>query len=368
MPLAPSAQELTNIPTIPFVPNPALFDASTQRNHHTPFPSIADPGDGMSTPTQNLPQAGILSGIWLTYTGTLTVAPGGGSATTKSNWPYGLLSTLDFSANFQSNIVHATGPDLHVHRFVSNPALPATGIDRFPGTIGGGNTLTAGPTTISLTWFVPIAADQSTLAGAIYAQSASNLLTLQLRRAALADLITYAGGATATLTGGNFTVATDFFDIPRDPASGAVVTPDLRRIHSLNYFDLPFTATGQLKIPLIPVNGNLLRLFVRLTSPSGDFSPIPANASGWTSLDVHYGANKNPQRWDLNSLVQRNAGHYGGLVPYNYVVLDLMRENPVRDAIVMTGVTDLAILVNINTGTSVPANSAVHVVQETLYS
>lgn len=367
MPIAPDSQVLTNVPSIPFIPNPPQFDASTQRNHHVQIPQLADPGDGLSTPTVNIAQAGIVSGIWVHFTGTLTTTLGGGTATTKDAWPYGLLSTIDFSANFQSNIVHATGLDLFIHRFISNPSLPTTGIDAMGAGLGKGKTIAGGATPIHLSWFLPVAADKATLIGSIYAQSAQNLLTLQLRRAPLADLITFAGGATAALAG-NFSVAVDFFDIPRDPQSGAVVTPDLRRVHGLNYFDMPVGATGLIKVPLIPVNGNLMRLFLSLRSPSGSFSPLPSAGSGWTQVDLHYGANRNPQAWDLASLVARNAENYGGVVPYDYVVLDFMRENPVRDAVLMNGVTDLAVNLAIASGTAIPANTVAHVVQETLYS
>jgi hypothetical protein len=368
MPLAVAAQELTNVPSIPFVPNPPQFDATTQRNHHVQIPQLADPGDGLQTPTQNIAQAGIVSGIWINYTATLTVSLGGGTATTSQRWPYGLLRTLDFSANFQNNIIHATGRDLHVHRFCTNPALPSSGVDKYVGAIGGGDVLTGGATSVSLTWYVPITADKTTLIGAIYAQSAQNLLTLQLARETVANLVTLTGAATATLTNANFAVAVDFFDIPRDPQTGAVVTPDLRRVHGLNYFDIPFANTGDIKAPLIPVNGNLLRLFLSLQSPAADFSPRPSDASGWTQVDLHYGANRNPQQWDLNSLLSRCAEQYGGVPPYKYVVIDFMRENPVRDAVVMNGITDLATIFKVATGTTIPANSNVHVVQETLYS
>jgi len=106
----------------------------------------------------------------------------------------------------------------------------------------------------------------------------------------------------------------------------------------------------------------------RITSPTGDFNPDPDANSGWTKLTLHYGSNKNPQEWDLASLINRNVDHYGAQPPYNYVILDFLRENPVRDAVVLDGLTDLAVLVDIASGTSIPANTMIHIVQETLYN
>lgn len=364
MPVATDSQVLTNVPTIPFVPNPAQFDASSQRNHHVQVPNLPDPGDGAATAPINIAQAGIISGIWIHYTGTLTVA--GGSVTAKAGWPHNLLSAVDFSANFQSDVIHATGLDLHLHRWVSNPMMPWGGLDR---QIGSLPVWTAGARTIRASWFVPLAADKASLIGAIYAQSASNVLTLQLRRALLTDVTNgIGGGVTATLTG-SFSIAVDFFDIPRDPQTGAVVTPDLRRLHGLNFFDSPVVAAGRgIKVPMVPINGNLLRLFVRLQSPSGSFSPLPGLGSGFEAITLHYGGNHNPQQWDVASLVNRNIDHYGDIPPDDFVILDFLRENPVRDAVLMNGVTDLALLVDITPGTTIPAGTTLHVVQETLYS
>jgi hypothetical protein len=378
VPLAPSGQVLTNIPSIPFVPNPAAFDANTQRNHHLVLPNITDPGDNGTTPGLQLPQAGIIAGFWIFFTGTLTVTLGAGSATSKGTWPYGWIKNLDFFANFQNSILHMTGQDLHAHRFITNPAMNTnTGVDSFgAGTVGGtaaaggGDVITGGAKAVDLAWYVPVTADLASLIGAIYAQSAQNLIQAQITRAPVSDLITLAGGATAVWSNESFSLALDTYDIPRDPQTGAVLTPDISRIHGINYLDTPITQAGTgIKVPLVPMNGNLLRVMLRIQSADGtSFSPRQPDNSGWTGVTLHYGGNKNPQQWDLRSLVNKNAQQYGGRVPYNYVVLDFMRENPVRDSVVMPGLTDLALLIDIAAGTTIPAGTVAHVVQETLYS
>jgi hypothetical protein len=368
-----SGAEVTrNVPTVPFTPNPALFDQMTSRNHHVPL-QVADPGDNASTAALPLPPANILAWITITFDGEITTVHGTGTITTGYDWPYGLLSRFGLSANFQNDIITCRGDQLHVHRFATNPSF-VDGQDVFPGTVGGGDVLTDGTYSLHLTWQVPVVMDKTSLIGALYLQSAQNVATVQLTRKALlsttagAALLVGTNNAAATMHAGTFTIALDSYDVPRDPESGAVITPDLSRLHGLNQFPFPLTNTGDSNVPLVKVNGQLVRLFVQVKdSLNSVLDPKASAASGWNQLRLEYGGNKSPQAWDLASLVAKNNEQYGAPLPYGYVCIDNVRENPVRDSVLFQGVTDLRAVVNLDAAVSLGANAEVNVLEETLY-
>lgn len=360
-----------NLPTEKYTIAPDVFNGMTQRNHHRPL-VFADPGDNNVSPIQTLPPAGIIGWLTLTFDANMTVALGGGTATTGWMWPYGLVSVFDLSANFQNSLIHLTGTDLHVMRFLSNPSY-VDGQDVFPGTVGGGNALSSATSQIHLTWQIPVVMDKVSLVGALYAQSQANQLGVTVQRLKLTDatagnaLITTTGAATASFANATFQVALDSWDIPRHPEMGIVI-PDLSRLHGLNIFDQGITTTGDTNVNLIKVNGQLTRLLVQARNGNNTpLDPKASAASGFNTLSLAYGGNKLPQVWDMASLVARNNEQYGAPLPYKYVALDMVRENPQRDAVFLQGVTDLRAIVNLASSVVLGANSNVHVVEETLF-
>lgn len=370
MTVGTGADAVRNLPPVTFTPNPALFDQMTQRNHYqiTPF---AAPGDN-NTYTALIPPSGVLSWITVTFDGTLTVALPTGTATTAWMWPYGLVDKLAFTANQLNDLIVATGVDLHVLRFLSNPAY-IDAQDVFPGTVGGGNALTAAAHPVHLTWQVPVVMDKTSLVGAIYAQSQQNSLTLNVTQKPVSSttagnaLVTLTGTATAALTG-SFKISIDMWDIPQHPEYG-VVTPDLSRLHGVNYFDAALTNTGDTPVYLTKTAGQLMRLLVQVRNGANSvLNPRATANSGFSQVRLAYGGNKEPQNWPVADLVAKNNEQYGGVLPYSYVALDFARENPVRDAVMLQGVTDLRSIINIATGTTINANSVIHALSETLFA
>jgi hypothetical protein len=362
MAVGTGAETLQNIPASPFVTDPAAFFQMTEKQVITPK-SFATPGSGLFRQEQLL-QAGIVSKLRITFIGTLTVATA--SVVTSDQWPYNLLKSFRLSANGQNDLFSCDGIDLHVRRFIQYPAYVES-VDTFPGTVGGGDTVTVNTYTLALTWEVPIAMDDLTLVGSIYAQSSATNLTVRVDQALNSDLFS-TNPANATIAG-TWYVEETFFRIPFDSQAQQVL-PDLTRLHGFNAVEVPFTNTGEVRAPLIRSEGQLARLFLSVRRGANNRLSAAPNASAANKLDqmrVEYGGNQRPFVFNpASTLLALNNQHYGRTAPYDRLILDTVKENPPRDAILMQGVTELAAVPTVNSGVTVTAG-VVRLLQETLY-
>lgn len=362
MPVGVGAETLQTIPAQPFTIDPGAFFQMTSKTVLTPR-TIPAPGAGQPASAQLL-QSGIVSKLQVKFEGTLTVATA--AVTSGDQWPYNLLKGFLLSANGQNNLFDCDGLDLHVLRYARYPSYTER-TDVFPGTVGGGDTIGTGTYTLSLTWEVPIAIDDVTLIGSLYAQSSATNLTVRLSQALNTDLFS-ANPANATLAGSFFLQET-LFQIPTD-AEGKIVIPDLTRLHGFNAVDLPVNTTGENRAPLIRSAGQLSRLFVSVRASATNRLSGMANAASTKKLEalrVEYGGNQRPYTFDpASQLLSLNNQHYGATLPYDRLALDLVKENPARDTILMQGVTELTSVVRIGTGVTLTAGS-VRQVQETLF-
>jgi hypothetical protein len=377
MPSGVGATTLVNDPRaqgVAFAPDPAAFFELTEKNEYTPF-SFPAPGSG-STVMRQLPQAGVLSKIWVLFVGTLTTVDGTGAVTTTSTWPYGLLDRLSLSANAQNDLHTYSGLDAHVMRAVRNPGfVPNDTVDVVPDGIGAGVAITAGESDLVLGWEMPVAIDDVSLIGALYAQSPSMNLQLNLRQAVTADLLALTGTATAVIAG-TFYVQVTSFDIPITTGEAPrLITPDLSRLHGLQAHAVPFSNTGEVRAPLIRVNGQLDRLLVSVSqaNPAGvatdQFLSATADAVGLDAIRIEYGAAEKPLDYSpAHFLAWKNLDHYADALPASYLAFDFLAENPPRDVILMTGVTDLVVVPTINAAVTVAAGASVRAVQETLFA
>lgn len=362
MPVGVGAETLQNIPVSPYVTDPATFFQMTSKNILTPR-SPANPGPGQSTTVQLL-QSGVVSKLQITFVGTLTVATA--AVTTSNKWPYGLLDGFLLSANGQNNLWDCDGLDLQALRYVRYPSYTER-VDVFPDVVGGGGSVGTGDYTVYLTWEVPIAMDDVSLVGSLYAQSSATNLTVKLTQALNTDLFS-ANPANATLTG-TFYVQETLFLIPVD-GQGNIVIPDLSRLHGFNAVDFPITNTGEARVPLIRSAGQLGRLFISGEAAANNrLSALPnaASTKKLEALRIEYGGNQRPFTWDpASQLLALNNQHYGAPAPYDRLVMDLLKENPPRDIILMQGVTELAAVPRIGAGVTL-TGASVRLVQETLF-
>lgn len=362
MPVGNGANTLQMIPSEPFVTDPGAFFQMTEKNVAA-IKTLAAPAPGGFVPAE-LPKNGIVSKLTIQFKGTLTVSTA--AVTTSNEWPYKVLGGFNLSANGQNDLFNCDGVDLHTLKYIKYPAYEDT-TDVFPGTVGGGDSVAVGSYQLNLTWEVPIAMDDTSLVGALYAQSSSTSLALRIALANLADLFS-ANPANADISG-NFTIHETWFEIPYD-AQGRIVTPDLSRLHGFNAVNSPIVNVGETRLPLIRSAGQLSRLiFAAYGSTTNRLSPA-ANAASTKKLEalrLEYGGNQRPYVFDpIEAQLALNNQHYGATPPYDRLVLDLVRENPVRDIVLMQGVTELAVVPRIGTGVTLSGGWG-RVVQETLF-
>lgn len=362
MPVGVGAETLQNIPVQPYVQDPASFFQMTSKNILTPRAPAA-PGAGQSTSVQLL-QSGVVSKLQITFVGTVVV--GGGAATTSDQWPYNLLKAFVLSANGQNNLWQCDGIDLAVLRYIRYPSFVER-TDVFPDVVGGGGSVANGTYTLYLTWEVPIAMDDVSLVGSLYAQSSATNLTVTLTQANNSDLFSTIPGTIAVA--GTFYVQETLFQIPVD-AQGKIIIPDLSRLHGFNAVDFPFTNVGEVRVPLIRSAGQLGRLLISARGSATNRLSAAANAASSKKLEalrIEYGGNQRPFVWDpATQLLALNNQWYGATAPYDRLVVDLLKENPPRDIILMQGVTELAAVPRVGSGVT-PSGATVRLVQETLF-
>jgi hypothetical protein len=366
MPLGTGSETLNTLPQQGFVTDPAAFFQLTKKRVYNPL-SFAAPGPGAAR-TLQLPQAGIVSKLLVTFVGSVTVANGTGTTTTTNEWPHNVLKAYKLNINGQNELHNLSGIDLAVLRYVRYPAYGDV-VDQFPGNVGGGDALTNGEQDVHLTWEVPIAIDDVSLIGSLFLQSAASNVSATFQQAANDDLFTLTGDATVSIDG-TFYVEMTTFEVPTT-AEGNIVVPDLSRLHGINVVPVPFTNIGENRVALVRSSGQLTRLLVSAeNAPNQRLSAKPgtAAASRLDALSLEYGARHRPFSFEpASSLLAINNHHYGGLTPYDRLVLDQVKENPTRDAINMQGLTELAVVVDVNSAVAI-TNGRIRVVQETLFS
>lgn len=356
------AETSTNIPAVPFVIDPGGFAALTSKNVVTPR-TVNHPEPGGFFNVQ-LPPDGILSKLLIHFRGTITVATA--AATSGPRFPYGLLGNFQLGVNGQNDLWYCDGLDLHGLRFTRYPSYDEA-VDQYPGSVGGGDSIAVGTYDVHLTWEVPIAMDDTSLIGSLYAQSAATSIQARLATALNAQLFS-ANPGNVTIDG-QWSVSTTWFDIPVGE-DGRLIIPDLSVLHGFNAVDYPFASTGEARVELVRNAGQLSRLFVAVQSSDANrLSALPAAAATKeiTDLRLEYGGNRRPYVFNpASTLLAINNQHYGAPVPYDRLVLDFVKENPARDRVLLQGVTEFSVVPTVGAGVTV-TNGKVRVVQETLY-
>lgn len=308
-----------------------------------------------TTDTYQLLQVGIISGLMLKASGTLTVAVGTGTVATTARWPYDLFKSIRVSANGQSNLINCSGWDLKARDIMSLGDLTDRGVVKgiggaHPGTQVNQGTLSTnseswgvgqatttipnGSYAVELQVFVPIAHDQRNLVGAIFAQTSSTELALNIDWASSADLFVLTGTATATLT---LTVQVEVISYTIPQANQGIIVPDLSVFHSLikSRFPNPGTGVNEVKLAGQGVGRQLMRLYWRLFNGNGQASaPLPVNATNMGQVGIRFGGNDTPELIpDGKQLAHWNERLFSAdLASFQgYAVLDFCSEFALRD-------------------------------------
>lgn len=344
-----------------YVIDPVTFAKETSRNRKQyPAQSVAG---YQGSAGQKVDATGVVGRIRLIVKCTLTA--GATAPTATSQWPWNLIKTIVVAANGINNLISCDGLDLRALQRTRNPYF----IDReasfaLPAANGNSN--------VTLIYEVPLAFDDESLMGAVFAQTQDTSLNWTVTAAASSDLFS---ANAPTLS--NFTVqaVVEFYSIPYIDQSGqrVAVIPDLRRMHGF-YAQTALLQTTSYS-PLMRVNGVLCRIFQR-----GDNAAGAAGDVDWSSLctdhQFNYGSNVTP--YDVPGITARmeNEQDYGdALLPTSdaltgsvkYLCDDLVRDNALRDVIHLLGVTQPQ-MINIFSGLT-PSNgnnSVVRTAQEHL--
>jgi hypothetical protein len=385
--LTPSAP-LQGVTMPNLVINPDVFYAATRRLRFQMAPLKAIAGMGSSDPVQ-LRQTGIVAGLEVRVTGTITF---GGTITGTSmlyEWPLNLIQNLRLSANGQSNLMDCRGLTLRAFEFVSNPKLDDTGLTATFGATAvtsgslklpcddwgtsGVNTLNPGATvaaigtyTVDLTFIVPVAADAVSLIGAIFAQSQATNLTVSPTWATQAQICTLGGSATFAQAL-QWQVTGRAYSIPN--VGGQFVVPDLSQFHQITENRTSGIGQGGTSI-LLPGSGAGRRLLRVLWNAYSGATPVPLalTAANYNQVNWAYGGSDIPEAYpngtQLRADIIRVAGaDLGG--NWGLGLWDFASQFALRDSVDEGATSDLRYefqLVN------APTSGYVQTAQETLFA
>jgi hypothetical protein len=364
--------------------NPKAFFAGTRRQWVLQKTLGAWQGFGNTDVVDTL-RSGILSGYNVKVSGSLVVAIGSGTVATTYRWPYYLLRNARFQANGQSNLVAADGWMLRLREFMSDPEVNDRGVvegiggaspgtQRTQGTLafnseswGVGSGVTAIPSgtyDVELTFWVPVAYERKMLTGAVFCQTLSTTLELDLDWANLTDLFTLTGNAAVTFNP-TVTVEAEMFTIPSD-GNGGMYLPNLSAFHSYIQNRAPNAiAAGNNEITLAGqgVGRQLMRVAFRTQNGTAPASIAPifpgATAGGgvtnYGQIYWRYGTNTTPETWlDGQDTRYQNERDYGVDVAVyaGYVVIDFDRTWAFRDSVDEGSATELRFGYSIGSGVS----------------
>ena len=390
--------------------NDKLFFQLTRRQVRQAKPLTTFAGFG-GTDEFQLVHDGIVAGLEIRVTGTLSVNLAAGTAASTRRWPYDILRAVRFAANGQTNLINVSGAKLKA-KAMMDPDLDDRGVQPIGGTaaapvlvgisganpgfsvqvptalvpqgtlalagerwgFGSGVTAIAGAPTvypIELRFFVPVAFDQKTLQGAIFAQTEGTNLTLALDWENALNLFALTGAAAITPSL-QYSVHEIYFDIP--VVGGKRILPSgILNFHQLlqsrattsiavgdNEFILPGIAKGR----------QLMRLFWQFwNGAAGTLAPLAMNDTNFGPQNWVYGGNQNPERWstgtdlqlDNEDLFDANIG-----VQQGFGCFDFANEWAFRDLVDLGSTNDLRLICNIASGAPALATPAWEVVQEVL--
>lgn len=387
MPTAAPVQVMQGIEVPASSINPAQFFQLTRRLT-IPEKTIAAYAGLGSTDIISILQTGVISGLMVHLTGTLTVTPGTGTVATTGRWPYDLMRAGRFTANGQSNLINCHGGALKAREIMARGDLSDRGVTRgiggaSPGTQVAQGTLSlnsenwgvgsnvsaiaAGSYPVELEWYVPVAFDDVTLQGAIFAQTSATDLFLAIDWAQASDLFALTGNATVALAAG-VKVSATLYTIPQAP-NGDIIIPDLSVFHSLIESRVQNMAQGDNEVRLAGqgVGKQLLRLYGRTWNGASP-AALPVNDTNYGQMLWRFGGNDTPEVYTSGNAMAHatekryncDMGSLGGWWSW-----DWCKENAFRDSIDEATATELRYIANL-TANVTPNNCFGEYIQETV--
>lgn len=361
MPTGTGAIAIRNLPVTKYLINPGLFNQLTSRVIFDPI-NYALPASGNYQNTQLL-QVGIVSSINLLIVGTITTTGSAVSIAPTKHYPYNMIS-VQISGNGQNNFISCDGWDLTLRLRAANRAY-VDGISTFPA-VGASPFTTAAAVAFTLAYKIPIAMDDTTLVGALYAQSEATNLVLKITTRTVTDMFAVTTGTIAVT--GTVYIEEEIFEVPYDPQHpDTLIIPDLTVLHGLVSNDNAVASQTTLDTQLFRINGQLERLFFYTVDLTTAATPIWTLTATYNQAQLIYGSNQNPYTFNpMNFERFRNNRDYRVILDNGLFCLDFVADNPARDLVLLEGVTNLRLRTQYATAPT--GGSYVHFVQETLFA
>jgi hypothetical protein len=363
--------------------NPTAFFALTRRKRE-PEAARAFAGLGM-VDNVTIRKSDILAAIRVRVTGTITVTPGTGTVATTAAFPYGLLKNVKLTANGQSNLIDCSGIALKFREFAANPELTDRGVSRSvsgssvtQGTLsknsenwGLGQSQTAiaaNDYDFELDFLIPVAEDDRDLSGAVFCQTSSMDINVQLQWANTADLFALTGNGAVSMTA-DVVVETEKFSIP--VVNGIMVVPDLSLFHSIVQTNYTALSAGENQVRLIGQGAGkqLLRLWARVLNGASP-KPLAVNATNYGLQSWVYGTNERPESYnDGQSIREVNEFTYGQDVAAVWGIFchEFASRNAFRDTVDMGQTSELRLSTYIQSGVAL-SSPVLEYVQETVFA
>lgn len=362
MPTGTGAANLRNLPLTKYAVNPGLFNQLTSRTIFAPgnFPL---PAFGNYV-TQQLLQVGIVAGLRVLVSGTITTVGAPTTIVPTAKWPWGLINRFTVSGNGQNDFIAVDGNDLHERQLVQNRALVDTYSNPPTNAAAAPFNVATAAFPFQMQFYVPIAMDLTTLVGALYAQSEATNLTYRIQTETLSELFTVTAGTIAISA--NVFIEEEIYEVPYDPQHpDTLIIPDLTVLHGMVANENAIAATALLDTQLFRIQGQLERLFFRSYDPAAPTTWIPT--ANYNFSQLLYGANQAPYTFNPQDMLRiRNMQDYRAALDDGVYVMDMVADNPARDQVLLEGVTNLRLRQSF---TAAPGASAVtHFVQETLFA
>lgn len=362
--------------------NPDAFYALTRRRRDTEYAGTFA-GLGASDAVE-LRKADILAGIRIRFVGTVTTT--GTAVTPTMRWPYDLIRGVRFTANGQSNLINVSGlklkardmmrdvgTDRGVERSVSSNTVIHGTLSKASEEWGvnPGEAAAAATFDVELCWDVPIAEDPRDLMGAIFAQTSSQDLVLNIDWNDEMTLFSGVAAGHTVAVAGKLIVETEKYSIPS--VNGHLVVPDLSLFHSLietRQAGTLSTGANEIRLSGQGAGRQLLRVFYQIWNGSGaTLAPLAVDGDHYGPQGWLYGSNERPETFhDGMSMRQVNEDYYGsdiaavwGFLAHEYNVV-----NAFRDSVDMGQTAELRLLISIASGASL-TSPAIEYVQETMF-
>lgn len=343
-----------------------------------------------STDSIAIRRTGILANLHVTVTGDLVTAAAQPAGVTF-RWPYDLLRNIKFSANGQANLISSSGRNLKFRELANENALDDRGVSRN----FGGSTITSGSLSLDsdvwgaapgvqtaasqtqsfeLSFKVPVAYDDKSLIGAVFAQTTASDLQLDLSWANTSDLfVTTGGNFVPSLNNVKFSVSAEVYTIPLSP-DGSPIVPDLRMFHQLTQVspveqpgvgDNEFTLSGQTP------GRQLMRVWFTTWNPVSLFStnvpkPLAINSTNYGEIGWKFGGNDTPEVYQGLELARINERIYNSNVGkyHGIACLDFASKFAMRDSIDLGAASELRLTMQLLSGASLTSPTKVEYVQE----